>query len=191
MTSTSVLVLVPLLCASLAFSARLPQQSSSEQAWRRTEMTDSGRASTYTRFALTGKFLKRPPGDVTTPPVLAVDCAPRRKGSAQGKLITGNLLAGVPLKIDYVEPTEIHGTSYYPKVFVQIRVDDAKPEKRSWNPGRDKTSALFAKYSLKKILHAHTVEITTKDDSGSEVVMQFDIPDSKQVAEGCDVATKK
>src|ERR1700758_5494854 len=188
MKSTTLLALVPLLWASLVSPASAQQQSSSSgQAWRQTQMTDG---TPSTRFSLTGKFLKGPSGNVSNPPVLAIDCGSGRRAH-EGRLIAGNLLVGVPLKINYVEPTEIHGTSYYPKVFVQIRVDDAKPEKRSWNPGKDKTSALFAKYSLKKILHAHTVEITTKSDSGSELVMQFDIPDSKQVAEGCDVDTKK
>ena len=145
--------------------------------------------TTYTRFTLTGKFLKRPAGDVSNPPSLAVDCG-RGRGS-EGRLIDGNLLVGVPLKIHYVEPTEIHGTSYYPKVFVQIRVDDAKSEKRSWTPGKDKTSAVFSKHSLQKILRAHTVEITTEDENGSEVAVQFDVPDSKVVEQACNVDTKK
>jgi hypothetical protein len=152
-------------------------------------MTEAGRTSTYTRSTLTGKFLKRPPGDVSNPPSLAVDCG-RGRGS-EGKFIAGNLMVGVPLKINYVEPTEIHGTSYFPKVFVQLRVDDAKSEKRNWTPGKDKTSAVFAKYSLKKILRAHTVEITTEDENGSEVAVQFDVPDSKAVREACNVDTKK
>jgi hypothetical protein len=121
---------------------------------------------------------------------LYVDCG-RGRGSA-GKFIEGNLLVGVPLKIHYVEPTEIHGTSYFPKVFVKLRVDDStKSEKRNWTPGKDKTSAVFAKYSIKKILRAHTVEITTEDENGSEVSVQFDVPDSKSVQEACNVDTKK
>ena len=145
--------------------------------------------TTYTRFTLTGKFLKRPAGEVSNPPSLAVDCG-RGRGS-DGRLIDGNLLVGVPLKIHYVEPTEIHGTSYFPKVFVQIRADDAKSEKRSWTPGKDKTSAVFSKHSLQKILRAHTVEITTEDENGSEVAVQFDVPDSKAVEQACNVDTKK
>jgi hypothetical protein len=122
---------------------------------------------------------------------LAIDCG-RGRGS-KGRLVNGNLQVGVPLKINYVEPTEIHGTSYYPKVFVQVRVDDeAKKDKRQWTPGKDKTSAVFAKYSLKKMLSAHTVEITTQDEAGDDIVMQFDVPsDSKAIEAACDVDTKK
>ena len=189
MKSTPLLTLVPLLWASLGFTTTAQQQSSSSgQAWRQTQVTE-GPAST--RFSLTGKFLKRPAGDVSNPPVLAIDCG-RGRGS-KGKLINGNLQVGVPLKINYVEPTEIHGTSYYPKVFVQVRVDDeAKKDKRQWTPGKDKTSAVFSKYSLKKMLSAHIVEISTQDDAGNDVVMQFDVPsDSKAVAVACDVDIKK
>jgi hypothetical protein len=189
MRSTTLLALVPLLWASLAFPARGQQQSSSSgQAWRQTQVTEG---SASTRFSLTGKFLKRPPGDVSNPPALAIDCG-RGRGS-KGKLINGNLQVGVPLKINYVEPTEIHGTSYYPKVFVQVRVDDeAKKDKRQWTPGKDKTAAVFSKYSLKKMLSAHTVEITTQDEAGDDIVMQFDVPsDSKAVEAACDVDTKK
>ncbi len=189
MKSTPLLALVPLLWASLAFPAGAQQQSSSSgQGWRQTQMTDG---TPYTRFSLTGKFLKRPAGDVSNPPVLAVDCGKGR--GSKGKLIDGNVQVGVPVKIHYVEPSEIHGTSYYPKVFVELRVDDdVKKEKRNWTPGKDKTSAVFSKYSLKKMLSAHTVEITTQDESGTDVVMQFDVPsDSKAVAQACDVDVKK
>ena len=191
MRSTSILALVPLLSASLAFSASpRPQQSSSEpsaQGWRQTQISNG---TTHSRFTLTGKFLKRPAGDVSNPPSLAVDCGSGR--GSEGKLIAGNLLVGVPLKIHWVEPSEIHGTSYYPKVFVQLRTDDeAKKDKRKWTPGKDKMSAVFSKYSLKKILRAHTVEITTQDDGGNDVVMQFDVPsDSNAVEQACDVDTK-
>src|ERR1700758_683113 len=188
MKSTTLLALVPLLWASLVSPASAQQQSSSSgQAWRQTQMTDG---TPSTRFSLTGKFLRGPSGNVSNPPVLAIDCGSGRRAH-EGRLIAGNLLVGVPLKIHYVEPTEIHGTSYYPKVFVQIRVDDAKSEKRSWTPGKDKTSAVFSKHSLQKILRAHTVEITTEDENGSEVAVQFDVPDSKAVEQACNVDTKK
>ncbi|MFY9732612.1 MAG: hypothetical protein WB723_10225 [Candidatus Acidiferrales bacterium] len=189
MRSTSVLALVPLLSASLAFSASPRQQSSSEpsaQGWRQTQISNG---TTHSRFTLTGKFLKRPAGDVSNPPSLTVDCGSGR--GSEGKLIAGNLLVGAPLKIHYVEPTEIHSTSYFPKVFVRIRVDDStKSEKRQWTPGKDKMSAVFSKYSLKKILRAHTAEITTEDENGSDVAMQFDIPDSTAVEQACNVDTK-
>jgi hypothetical protein len=190
MKSTTLLALIPLLWASLAFPARAQQPPpSSGQAWRQTQVTDGAPS---TRFSLTGKFLKGPSGNVSNPPVLAIDCGSGRKAN-EGRLIAGNLLVGVPLKVNYVEPTEIHGTSYYPKVFVQVRMnDEAKKDKRQWTPGKDKTSAVFAKYTLQKLLRAHTVEFTVQDEIGDDIVMQFDVPsDSKAVEAACNVDTKK
>jgi hypothetical protein len=187
MKITSILMLVPLACASLAFSSTTPQQPSSSQGWRQTPRSDSVHGA-YTRFALTGKFLKLPQGDSSNGPALAVDCNPARKSR---KFMAGNLLIGVPLKIDYVEPSEIHGTSYYPKVAVRYRLDEAKEEKQNWTPGTEKTSAVFAKDSLEKILRARTFEVTARDDRGTDIVMQFDMPDPSIVEKGCDVDARK
>jgi hypothetical protein len=138
-----------------------------------------------------GKFL-RSPSDVSNGPALAVDCIPTKVShKSEGKYVAGNLLVGTALKIDYVEPAEIHGTSYYQKVSVRYRFDDGKEEGEEWTPGTDKTSASFSKDSLKKMLRVHTVEITANDSRGSQVVMQFDMPDSAPVEEACDVDLRK
>jgi hypothetical protein len=183
----SILMLAPLACTSLAFSSITPSQSSSSQGWRQTPRSDSVRGA-YTRFALTGKFLKLPHGDNSNGPALAVDCNPAKKSR---NFMAGNLLIGVPLKIDYVEPSEIHGTSYYPKVAVRYRLDEAKEQKQNWTPGTDKTSAVFSKDELEKMLRARTVEITARDDRGSDIVMQFDMSDPAIVEKGCDVDARK
>jgi anaerobic ribonucleoside-triphosphate reductase len=69
-------------------------------------------------------------------------------------------MVGDPLKIDWVEPEEIHRISYFPKVAVEYRLNDGKEEKENWTPGTDKTSASFSKGSFEKMLRAQTVEIT-------------------------------
>ncbi len=45
--------------------------------------------------------------------------------------------------------------------------------------------------ALKKMLRAHTLEITADDDHGSPVVMQFDMPDPAPVEAGCGVDYQK
>jgi hypothetical protein len=86
------------------------------------------------------------------------------------------------------EPEVIHGIGYYPKVFVRIRFDDGKVLQEYWTPGADKSSALFQKNMLKKMLQAPTVLITASENLGEDVVMQFDMPDSAQVVEACGLA---
>jgi isochorismate synthase EntC len=191
MKRVPLLLLVPLALASFGFSAMVSQQAAPAKVWRQSQKTNPGRDTTYTRFTLVGRFLKAPQGDVSNRPAFVLDCIPG-KGSHKGKFIAGNLLVGTSLKIDYVEPQEIHGTSYYPKVAVQYRIDDAKePEKENWTPGTEKTSASIPKDSLKKILRAQAVDLTVGDDRGSEVAMKFDMPDPAPVEDACNVDDRK
>jgi isochorismate synthase EntC len=192
MKQVPLLLLVPLALASFGFSDMAPQQTPSAKVWRQSQKTNPGRDTTYARFTLVGRFLRAPQGgDVSNRPAFVVDCIPG-KGTRKGKFIAGNLLIGTGLKIDYVEPQEIHGTSYYPKVAVQYRIDDAKePEKENWTPGTEKTSAAIPKDSLKKILRAQAVDLTVGDDRGSEVAMKFDMPDPAPVEDACNVDDRK
>lgn len=189
MKPVPLLLLVSLALVSLGISATARPQTPSAHVWRQSQNT-TARGASFTRFTLIGKFLKAPQGDVSNRPAFAVDCAPG-KGTRKGKFAAANLLIGTPMKIDYVEPQEIHGTSYYPKISVRYRIDDAKEEEQKWSPGTDKTSASIPKDWLKKILLAHTVQITAEDDRGSQLVMQFDMPDSPPVEDACNVDNPK
>ena len=190
MKPTSLVLLVPLTLASLGFSAMAPQQP---PVWRQSQKSDAARAITYTRFTLTGKFVKSPSeGDAANRPAFVLDCIPG-KGSHphKGRFLAGNFLVGTGLKIDYVEPEEIHGTSYFPMVSIQYRLDDAKEEREKWSAGTDKTSASIPAGWLKKMLRAHSVELTAADDHGSPLVMRFDIPDPTPVEQGCGMDERK
>jgi hypothetical protein len=187
MKPTSLLLLVPLAWASFGFAQQSPQQPSSADGWRQSQKTDAARAITYTRFTLVGKFLTSPQG-VADRPALAVDCIPAQESpSAKGGFLAANLLIGTTLKIVYVEPEEIHGMSYFPKVAVRYRTDQAKEEEEKWSPGTEKTSVSIPKDALKKILRARTVAITADDEHGSQVAMQFDMSDPALIQEACNV----
>jgi len=178
-------LLVPLALASFGFSTTAPQEP---LVWRQSLKTDAAGETTYTRFTLAGKFLKSPQGDVPNRPSFVLDCVPGKASHRRrGRFLARNLLVGITLKIVYVEPEEIHGTSYYPKVSVRYRIDNAKEELEKWSAGTEKTSASIPAGSLKKMLRAHTVEIAADDDRGLPVVMQFDMPDPTPVEAGCAV----
>jgi hypothetical protein len=188
MKPAPLLLLVSLTFASSVFSAMPAQLPSPAHVWRQSQRTDAAAGTTYTRFTLVGKFLKTPEGDVSNRPALVVDCIPGKgSGRAKGKFESASLLVGTNLKIDYVEPVEIHGTSYYPKVSVRYRMDDAKDEEEKWSPGTDKASASVPKDSFKKILRTQSVDITAADDHGSQIVMKFDMPDPTPVEGACNV----
>jgi hypothetical protein len=187
MKPAALLLLAPLTLASIGFPATLQQQASPASVWR-SQKTPGGQGPAHTQFILAGKFVTAPQGEVSHPPTMVVDCIPGKNShKSKGHFVSANLLAGTTLKIDYVEPEEIHGTSYFPKVSVRYRIDDAKEEEEKWPPGASKTSASIPKDSLKKLLRAHIVEISADDDSGSHVVMHFDMPDPAAVEQTCNV----
>jgi hypothetical protein len=190
MKPSPLLLLVPLALASIGFSTMAPQQPAQAPVWRQSQKPNAAHGTTYTRFTLEGKFVKAPQGDFPNRPALVVDCRPAKE-SRKGRFAAASLLIGPTMKIDYVEPQEIHGTSYYPKVGVRYRIDDAKEEEAKWTPGPEKTSASIPKDWLKKVLRAHNVQITATDDRGTELVMQFDLPVPTPVEDACNVDDRK
>ena len=184
------LLLVPLACPSFGVAQSAPQQPSSAHAWRQSQQTNSADAYSYSRFTLNGKFLTAPPHHgVTNRPAFVVNCIPADKSPrVKATFLTGNLIVGSTLKIIYVEPEEIRGTSYFPKVAIRYRTDDAKKDvDEQWSSRSDKISASIPNHSLKDILRAHTVAITVEDDQGKQIAMQFDMPDPTVVEQGCNV----
>jgi hypothetical protein len=182
MKSTPLHLLLLLAWATLGFTQSAPQ-------WRLSQGTDAARTYTYTRFTLAGKFLTSPPqGHATNHPSLVVDCIPAKESPrGKGTFLTGNLLVGIDLKILYVEPEEIRGTSYYQKVEIRYHTDTKDEQQDKWSAGNDKDSASIPRDALKDILHAHTLAITADDAQGSQIAMQFDIPDPTPVEEACNV----
>jgi len=175
----------------LAISVLANPQPASAQVWRQAEKADNSGA-TYVQLILDGKFIKRPHADVSAPPSLNLTCEPLKHSTfSRPGFQNAALRIGAPLKIAFVEPQEIHGTSYYQKVQVQYRLDDRKEERENWNPGPDKNSASLSKEVLEKFLKAHTVLITLDEDGQGEVEVQFDIPDSTAVGQVCKLPVRK
>jgi hypothetical protein len=182
------LLFASLALASFGFAQQSMQQPQSAHAWQQTQNSDAARTYTYQRFTLVGKFVMPPHDQAANRPALTVDCIPRG-GSRhpKGKFLAANLLVGSTLKIIYVEPEEIRGMSYYPKIAVRYHADEAKDKEDKWSAASDKTSVAIPEDSLKEFLRAHTVAINMDDDRGTQVAMQFDIPDATLVAQTCNV----
>lgn len=184
-----------LLALLLAFpcSAFSQQQSSPGQKWRQSQKSDTARGIAYVQFTLAGKFLKWPEKDAENRPTLEVDCrTPEESGGLVEKLWHAHFLAGIPLRIEYVEPPEIkEGISYYQKIVVRYRVDTGKEKNEEWSPGADKSSVSIPKDALKKMLDGHTVVITVNENNAGEVSAQFKMPDSTDVAQACGISYHK
>jgi hypothetical protein len=182
-------LLLPLVCPSLGVAQSAPQQPSSAHAWRQSQQTNTADAYTYSRFTLHGTFITASHVGVGNRPALVVNCIPVDESvRGRAKFLTANLIVGSTLRIVWVEPDEIRGISYFPKVAVRYRTDDSKREMvEQWSPRSDKISASIPEHSLKEILLAHTVTMTAENDQGQQVAMRFDMPDPTLVEQGCNV----
>jgi hypothetical protein len=188
MKPTPLLLIVSLAWASFGFAQSAPQEPSSAHGWQQSQKADTAGTFTFTQFTLAGKFVTPPHDKAAARPALVLDCIPASAShAAKGRLLGASLQVGTTLKIVYVEPEEIRGTSYFPKVVTRYQIDGAKAEEDKWTAGTDKTSVAIPKDALKQLLRAHSVAITTDDDHGSQVAMQFEIPDSTMVEQGCRV----
>ena len=135
-----------------------------------------------------GRFASASNEKIGDRPALTIDCIPGTASHPKGRYLAADLLVGSEVKIVYVEPEEIHGLSYYPKVDVRYRADDAKGEESDrWSAGADKASASVPKAVLKKILRARTLAITVDGRQGSQLAMRFDMPDPTPVMDACNV----
>jgi hypothetical protein len=190
MTQVSVrstrLFLLALLIA-VPMSAFSQEPPASAQKWRQSQKSDAGRGITYVQFTLAGKFVKWPAKDAENRPTLEVDCrTPEETGGLMEKFWHAYFQAGIPLKIEYIEPPEIKGgISYLQKIAIRYRLDNGKEKKEDWEAGPDKNSVSIPKDALKKMIEAHNVVITVNEDKAGEVTAQLQMPDSGEVAQTC------
>jgi len=196
MKPTSLLFFVAVAWAAVAVAQTTSPQLAAQHAWRQSQKPDPGGTYTFTRFTLEGKFLGSSQG--ADRPALTIDCIPGSESQrGKAKYLTASLLVGTALKVLYVEPEEIRGTSYFPKVAVSYRTDDAADSAQDkWSLGTDrtpnpapadKTAASIPREALKKMLRAHTVAITADDSHGSPIHMQFEMPNAAAVEAACNV----
>ena len=193
MKTTQLLLLEPLVWPSLGVATPAQPKPAPALTWEQSQRTNVADDYKYARFTLVGRFLAPPPNATTQRPAVVVDCVPANESPRdRGTFLAGKLVVGTPLKIVYVEPSEIlTGISYFPKIDLQIRTDNGKrQENKQWSPGADSTSATISKNSLEEILHAHSVAIVANDTRGRPLAMQFDIPDPAIVEQGCHLSVR-
>jgi len=157
-----------------------------------------------------GKFLTAPSGDsAKLPPVMIVRCIPGKNmhGKTNGKFSSGYIFVGGVLDTTVSES----GNSV---VKVEYRLDDGKLQPESW--GRSTNfSAIFMSHPdcqlcgsgydhFANLLYGHhlyhkentspqikKVVLGVPEFLGGEIVMQFDLPDSAEVAEACGIIMHK
>ena len=92
--------MLAVLLAGLA-AMGLPQQSPTGKEWRRVAKSDAAHPAPYTQFALAGKFVKWPQAEVSTRPIITLDCIPHERAhGSKGEFLQGTVFVGTALKLD-------------------------------------------------------------------------------------------
>lgn len=163
--------------------------------WVKEEKADPLRETKFLQFSLDGRFLT-PPGKMgpDAKPTMIVRCTPGSfvHGRAHGKFLNGYIYVGTVIDTN-VDTT---GSS----VPVQFRLDEGKLQSASWSHSTDFSSIFFEDIDFNTLLYGHfmahkentspqvkKIVVGLNEYLGGEVVMQFDLPDSAEVADACGV----
>lgn len=182
----------------------------SETGWKREQASDPLRGTTFSQFTLTGKFLTERSGNSPKfPPAMVVRCIPGKsmRGKTNGKFASGFILVGGVLN-STVSDT---GNSL---VRVEYRLDDGKLQSDSWGRSTDFPAIFMAHADCElcgsgydkfaNLLYGHhtyhkensspqikKIVLGVPEFLGGEIVMQFDLPDSTEVADACGIILHK
>jgi hypothetical protein len=189
--------------------ARAGSPVSSEKGWKREEVTDPLRGTAFTQFSLIGRFL-RTPSNSESSPMMIVRCIPGKnlRGKANGKFASGYIYVGGVLD------TAVLGGGAS-AVNLRYRLDDGKVQSDAWGRSTNFSSIFMSHpgcgglcgggYDLfANLLYGHRmyhkentspqvrkVVLEVPEFLGGEIVMQFDLPDSSEVADTCGIIIHK
>lgn len=178
-------------------------------AWTSEQKTDPLRGTSFMQFTLLGKFLTAPRGPGAAPnPLMVVKCSPGRNrfGHTNGKFMDGYIVIGSVLNTEVDSGGNVN-------VPVQFRLDDGKLQNDAWSHSTDYSAVFFGHLGgvvntapdvFNNLLYGHIlphkentnpqvrkIVIGLDEYLGGEVVLQFDLPDSTNVADSCGVIWHK
>jgi len=172
----------------------------SGQTWKDTPTTDPLRGTNYDQFELVGKYLTAPRNaSPDSTPSLIVRCQKDPKafhGHARGKFIGGYI---------YTQSVVDSGAGGSEgSVRVQYRRDDGKLQDAFWSHSTDFSSVFFQDIDFNTIMfghfmphkegtgpQTHKLVVGMQEFLGTEIVVQFDLPEDADVLETCGVLWHK
>jgi hypothetical protein len=162
--------------------------------WHSGVKSDPLTGKSYTLFTLNGKFLVPPSRANTDPPLISLRCDPSPDhGRILGKLVDGFIVVNAVIDIKNGDtPT------------VQYRLDDGKLQSAyDVSYSTDYQAMHINGLLLNNMIWGHNLfhkpgsspqvrkfVIAVQEHLAGQVVMQFDMPDAKQVAAACGTETK-
>jgi hypothetical protein len=174
------------------------------QEWAKKEETDLLTDKHSVRYTLTGTYLTAPNNASSTDlPALVVQCTPQPHNF--GKIHT----KGVFNKGYIVMPGGVVDTVEKGRIPVIFRLNDDKAQDALWNPSKDFSGMFFSGLGsgweeFANLLYAHRayhkdstcpqvqkIIIRVPQFMGIDMVMQFILPDSREVADACGIISYK
>jgi hypothetical protein len=198
-----------LVSLCIATGAIAQDTNSAAGAWTQANKSDALHGTSFREFALLGKFLVPPQHSSVPAPALILHCLPGPHGfgnaKTNGLFVEGWIAVGAVLSS--AEPSS--GKDFASRVPVEFRLDDKKVQGDLWPMSTDLTGVFLNKpycgfCTLANLLYGHS--LPHKEGSGpqvrkavigvpeafaAQIQIQFDFPDSTEVAEACGIITHK
>jgi hypothetical protein len=196
-----------LLCIATVGIAQ--DANSAAGAWTQANKSDALHGTSFREFALQGRFLVPPQHSSVPAPVLILHCLPGPHGfgnaKTNGLFVQGWIAVGAVLSS--AEPST--GKDFASRVPVEFRLDDKKLQGDLWPISTDLTGVFLNRpycgfCTLANLLYGHSlphkegsgpqvrkVVIGVPEAFAAQIQMQFDFPDSTEVAEACGIITHK
>lgn len=152
--------------------------------WRYVKVDDPLHSKVHDKFVLDGRYLTPPRTTVQGfAPSIVVVCSDGKLENTYvnvgAVIVSGGAITGNPSLDTSIIMTNLR--------LIEARLDGKKVKVFSDPSGvsTDHTAVFIANSQLKKVLTAHQVILGVDEYLGSQVVMQFDMPDSSPVVTTC------
>lgn len=177
--------------------------------WAKTSSEDPLQRVPYASYTLAGKYLRAPQRSILEAPMMVVHCQSGHHRVTNGHFLEGWIATGAVLGTKVSDDGKV---TYIP---VEYRLDDKKLRSENWAFTTDRTAValsmadpvanafcrdcvldnlLYGKSAPHKegsAAQIHTVVIGVPEYLGAEIEMQFDLPDSAEVADVCGLVLRK
>jgi hypothetical protein len=174
------------------------------QDWSIKQVADPFRGTSFTQFMLEGKYLTPPATSSDHAPMLLLRCSAQAHGPKsyrfEGKLLAAFLFLGDQAVVD-AQVGFGDGTS---RVMTQWRLDDGKIQSDFLSHSTNFKAISLPELLVDDFFYAHQlphkestnsqvkkVVVSIPEYLGSDVVIQFDLPDVTEVAKTCGVTYHK
>jgi hypothetical protein len=208
-----------LAVGAAAFIA-VPMIKGQTSSWTEADKSDPLHQTAFREFTLQGKFLVPPRQSSLSAPVLVLHCQPgshnHGKVRANGHFVEGWVATGAVMDSS-VRGNEIdlsHSARDVEKrasqILVEFRLDDKKLHQEFWPVSTDRTGVflnpipLCGDCTLENLLYGHVgwhdegkggqvrkLLMGVPEYLGAEIQLQFDLPDSTDVADACGLIAHK